>query len=371
MKLSGRQIGILIQALRELFEYQSLSDLLSTKLERTLADYIQLPAGMNEVATVVVSAAQRENWAHQLIHEAHLARNAHPALSALHEEINAPREFEELDPFETFLLHGLRAFVDRPDLRRFLRKLNQPYEDRILLVTGKHCMGKTYTKELIYYLEDRLAQTEGKSFRTLWVDLSQDKEELTDGEPKPVTAFEIAEDIVDQIPGLEMTTKLEKMYKEERHPRWGRRFCTWLTGELAKSDTTYWLLVDGFDFSVIEEGARELIEALAERVANNLRTFRLVLLGYEEGLPHLGDRYFPEEIDDITETERCKQAILPFLLHLHMSKGDTADEEALLKKVTAEVKNILSVIDPDDPSRLKHLGAALTDKARSMLGPGP
>ncbi len=368
IQLTGEQRGVLLKALGDLFDYQGLGVLLATKIEKKISDYIQPPAGMKDVAAVLVKKAEEMGWLHHLIAEAHEAREAHPGLAALHQEISTFHEFVEQDPFDAYLLHGRRAFVHRPNLRLHLRSLNKPLEDRILVVTGDRCSGKTYTKELVYYLEERLAGSEGESFKSLWVDLSHDEEDLAGEEPAPITALEIAEQIVGQISDVELSEKLERKFKEERDPRWGWGFCKWLTGELADSNTVYWLLLDGFEESVLEEGARELIEALAAHVANNLRSLRLLLLGYDGGLQHVGDRSFWDEIEDFTETERSKKAILPFLYHLHLLKGEARDEDELLEKITNDVKEILGGIDPEDPERLRALGTALSTKAREMLG---
>lgn len=78
-----------------------------------------------------------------------------------------------------------------------------------------------------------------------------------------------------------------------------------------------------------------------------------------------------DEIRDITDTKLGKEALLPLIFQLHRTKGETTDEEELLGKVTADIKEILSGIDPQDPTRMRCLGTALSTKAKSILGAVP
>jgi hypothetical protein len=268
---------------------------------------------------------------------------------------------------EHYLLPGLLPFLDREQFRSIANHFNGTGW-RILTVKGGSGTGKTYSKELVYHMASVRKQEGSDVFDPVWVDLTPRKvlsNQLTDG-------LAVITEIVNQIGEFELPEKYQSDFSEQKEQAatWSKNVGSWLTGKLSGSNKTYWVMVDGFNEGPIADSAKLLIDNLIDRVGNNLRTVRLLLLGYEDEdfVGHGVRRHEDETLDltDPTRADKLYNELGAFLLQADAARYENLEEQELVERIAADANELLQDIDPGKGGQMQALADALERKAQSI-----
>lgn len=209
-----------------------------------------------------------------------------------------------VDPLDALLLSTDVPFVNRSILRDRLRVLSSVNSmKKILVVTGPHASGKSFTRELITHLCGSVGKLVHCAFP------------LQPGQEAITGASEIARDLVQQMG--RPTMGLPAVNSNE--DAWVREVAGWVLSEALSTPFDWWLVLDGFNHPDLRPDAKKLIIHLADRVNMGLyaRRCRLILLGFDRtSLTVAPGKILVEEVDPVTnpvtdaEVLACVKAIL-------------------------------------------------------------
>jgi len=209
------------------------------------------------------------------------------------------------DPLEARVLATDMPFLNRTELRKRLRVLGNPRSLKpILVVTGPHQSGKTYSEMLISHFcggEDSLLYCH--------VPLQAGLEEITG-------AKEVASDLVAQL-GRPVSSMPPPNTNEDR---WTRDLAIWVLSEAVATPQSWWLVLDGFNRTAEQQAkvrpdALKFIVHLAELVTHGIfaRRCRVILLDFDRTVLKVPPgQVLVEEIEPVETQDviTCVDAIL-------------------------------------------------------------
>jgi hypothetical protein len=247
--------------------------------------------------------------------------------------------------------------VDRAPLREQLRdfaaggRASRP----ILRIEGDGTkIGKSHSLELMHY-----ASQEYGTFRVVRLRLDEGQEAF-------YTSVTLAEEIVglfDTLPvGLESPVKKYNLDPQAPRKEHLPALSNWVITAANRSGVRWWLVLDKFSAAAPQSLARELIELLADNIANNggSRSLRLVLIDYGTTLQRVNekirvafDRPNPAEIGP----GEIKSALAAYCNRVNKPRPD----DELQKRAEAIFQAL-----PSDETRLIQLNGLLLPAAQEL-----
>jgi hypothetical protein len=348
MEFQERQA--LIAALQQTFDVARFTTMLLT-IDKRLENLVA-PGNHLQNVERVVWIADQEGWVWSLVDAAHAAA---PLSNFLNAFIKAYPEYDPakgVTPIADYLmahtLRGGRCFIDRTDLRGKLGLLRTA-ESRVLIVTGDRRTGKTYTRELVNFVCDKIA-----SYKAINADLDR----------SPFDALALAEHLGAQL-GLDRQT-IPKQDQEQK-TRFTLRLCDWLLSPIVGSaNTTYWFIFDGFREQPLLPDTRDLLSELALRAEMYLKQVRIVLLNYSEDLPiDIIDYVLREEVKMIGRQELCE-----FFNQVNSDAGKKFSDTDLNMKVDVILKSVDDATTGNGnggADRLHKLNLAVTETVKLLF----
>jgi hypothetical protein len=295
MKLTGKQFEDLTAALLDAYDRQRLAMMLKIRLEKRL-DVITAPGDLQSVVFDLIGVAEAEGWTYDLIREAHDWVPGNDLLTAF--AASMPPQLlqpaaQAPDPFQRCFLYDLdtMAFVNRTRFRTALESLDTRGGARVVTVDGPEDSGKSYSFQFVSYLSEARG-----SFEPIWIDLTE-----------PPSAHYGPDDLARRI-ALQMSVNLENDPMPEKRaadPRWVMELCDWLVGQVRKSNTTWWIVLDGILQVELPDETLHFVRGLAQRAALTEPLLRLVLLSYRSELlpPNTFHRVLSEELEPLQQLD--------------------------------------------------------------------
>jgi Effector-associated domain 1 len=221
----------------------------------------------------LVVNANREGWIRDLVKAVVLARPNRPevkAFTAKYPDTEPARSPMLTNPWDTYQIPGGRLFIGRQSLRTYLKRIEQPLDKKLLIVTStSRNIGKTYTKDLILF-----AAQQRPLNKVNYIDLDV---EIYDAGS---LARKVASDW-----NVDPET-LPKQDKEQA-ARWIQHLTRFLiTDSPATNGMIRWIVLDGFREKIPSLEVQEFIAQLAVAIQTHAHAaFRLVLINYTQLLP--------------------------------------------------------------------------------------
>lgn len=353
MELSPPQYDDLYDALHGDFTPASLGRMLRDHANRRLEDIVSPTEPYQKIVEEVLKRAELEKWTWDLIRAALTANPKGKGLMAFikkHPFYNPANPRVVPDPYRTPYVLAKQILIDREALSAALEELQMEDGPRVLVVTGEESSGKTYSRELIYYV----ANSFNPNHVVVYVDLDKDVREPD----------ALAEAIVGQM-GQEYTVIPER--EQDQKMRYSLRLSNWITTHVRNGGpaTTYWFIFDGFKKTPITE-TRGFIEDLSIQVQTRLRQCRVVLLNYNELLPpDIRGAVGKEHIGEITRRELV--SFFERVNQMHGSRYESVELEEKVDVIIKEVEDAILTVEDAQKRRLELLNAAVSRAVKVLF----
>jgi hypothetical protein len=235
---------------------------------------VNLQSTMNatfpQAALEVVLNANREGWAPSLLKAVAAGM---PGNLEVQQFFSAYRHLDPAsnpqiaNPWMAYRLYGGRLFIGRMQVRKQLRKMDQPFDRKVLVVqSSQRQVGKTYTGALV----DLVSEQSGH--HVAYMDLDS----------KEYTLQTVAEELALK---WDIDPKQLPSQGGEQETRWAVQLGSFLVlNAPAKNNLVRWLILDGFRERVPSVGMKALIDELAVSIQEN-HLFRMIVANYNESLP--------------------------------------------------------------------------------------
>lgn len=295
-----------------------------------------------EVVFNLIGKAQRNRWLPELI-EAAVAVKPTVNMVRIAGELAPQLAAEDVDHFNVTFVDNNLPLVNRTVLRDYVRKLAdfQPAGARVLVVNGPPSSGKTYSVELIAYLNRAL-----KNFKFVHIDLQK-----TTGEVRPE---HIARDIVDL---MNLDQRIIPELNQEQDSRWIQLFCNRLQGVLSNAPDQWWIVIDGFNHARLSPSVNDLVKELSGRRLT-LPELRIVLLSYPDNLsPDVERVALRETIAPIDEKH-----LISFFSQVYYDNKQTY----FPKDIAERIGEVLRAADPKSANFLETLGTEVVKVAKQI-----
>lgn len=204
-------------------------------------------------------------------------------------------------------------FIDRTLLRETLKEVACLAGRPILRIEGESGSGKTYSSELLEYV----SQSGAWSFRVIKVPVEEGSEIM-------MNALVLAQIIVGEM-GFKNSVADSGLSDPTVHHI--PLLQTWILQCARSSGKQWWLFLDGFRALPETNSARDLIQGLADKIANgNYRQWlRLVLSDYDKPLSRVEEeRVAFDRPDQRLSDDIALLAVRECLEHLYKEIGRTA-----------------------------------------------
>lgn len=243
---------------------------------------------------------------------------------------------------EAWYTHWVRdglPFVDRTSLRDTLRDVARSTGCPILRIEGAQGTGKTYTSELL----EHVSQSSGWSFRVITVPVQA-------GAESQMNALVLAQIIVGEM-GFKNSVADSGLSDPTVHSI--PLLQTWILQSASSSGKQWWLFLDGFRLLPETNTARDLIQGLADRIANGhyRESLRLILSDYDKELSRVDeervafDRPEPRLADQIAfkAIRECLERLYKDIGRIPATNELEAKTQALLANFPADQPWIITL----------------------------
>jgi hypothetical protein len=250
--------------------------------------------------------------------------NVDPLIQRLNSKINVLDEVW----YTHWVQNGL-PFVDRMPLRDTFRDISRSTGRAVLRIEGDPDTGKSYSSQLL----EHVSMSSGWSFRVI-------KVEVENGSEIMMNALSLSQIIVGEMgfPSAASDSPLPDLTVHNI-----QLLQTWVLRCARASQKRWWLFLDGFGKLPESNSARNLIQGLAEKIANsNYREcLRLVLVDFDKPLSRVEEEQVAFDRPDTRLADPMAQlAIHDCLARLYKELGRTPTAGELLAKTQAVLANI-------------------------------
>src|SRR4051794_30685835 len=243
--MTGPEMIEFADAVRQAFLFNELDTLLK-RLNLDINSYIVALTPYPDQVNSIVARAVAGSWIGSFVSEVVRARPANVAIRTF--LVNNPhwdpdRYRVAAHRCDTLFVLGGKAFIARPDYRKYLKAMNAPTGKKVLLITSdRRKVGKSFSKELIDFLVDGQEMA-----HVIPIDLDAD-----DYDPGKL-AKKIADPM--KIP----TDPPQQMGQQPA--RWSQELVEWLIPNAAAeaAQKVWWIVLDGFRQKMPSEATQEFI----------------------------------------------------------------------------------------------------------------
>jgi hypothetical protein len=324
--MTGFQILQFSNAVFAAYNDADFGDLLLGLNKPPFAKLVAGAIGFKQQVEVVVAIANSQGWIEQLVLAVIKDRGHTQVIKQFlleNPDWDPAKNPPVVDPSDAFTLLGGRYFIGRPELRRFLKRMNVTTDRKVLAITSDHRkVGKTYSRDLINFIADH-----GKAGVVY--------EDLDAADFNPVT---LAKKL-----GAAMNRDLSGVSDQpsQQAPRSNQELVSLLIptpNEAAAK--VWWIILDGFRRKLPSEALKDFIERLATQIVDR-PDFRLLLINYTYELPIDVDYLvLKEKVEPL-----CPDELKQFLINIYETrKGMAPSQEKLdqyLKSIEVQHKAIM------------------------------
>jgi hypothetical protein len=320
-------------------------------------DQLEVPDyAFRDSLTHVLSEASQEGWLPELLRAAAQAAPADTDIAQLVTYYASVSPGPAVDHFRRCRLSGGFYLIDRDPLRDSLVELNKLDGQRILVVTGAHQSGKSYTRRLIWHLQDMLG-----SFTVVDIDLERQSRLL--GPDRTFAPDDIARLLTRGLRYDDL--QVPPPPEDQQWARWNLEFCEAFQDRAVRDPELRWLVFDAFNKVVLTTPVLDLIKELALRVGEQLNRFRLVLVDFVEPLPlDITPTVRPDRPDPIGAEELGR-----FLICYLREVGSPLDADAQRQRAAKVIKMIMDGLATEQPSYLITLSQRVTEQLPILTAP--
>lgn len=346
MALNPSQYIELYDALLATFNLNQFETMFSLRLGMRLSDHVNVNQPFSKVVKDAIELSDHGLWTERLVQQAmahfasvHGNENQHlknfiqkyPSFSA---ELT---QVEVIDYYRTCFVRAKRLFIAREHLRAATKQLREDNDSpRTFLVKGAPKSGKTYTRQLIFYLEDKPINGRNEIHKTIYIDL---KSFIHD-------PFHIAETIGRRLP-VDVSTIPERGAEQET--AYAVRLVDWIHEQFRRmpDNTVYWIVVDHFLEAQLLKGTKELINLLSQRIEDEVREkCRLVILDYQDNIPvNIVNQSICETVEEIK-----REQLIQYFTDLFDFKKivkTTEESEAIVETILKQVESRIAALPAD------------------------
>jgi len=267
--MTGPEIVTFTQIVSNAYKVDEFSDLL-LGLNRNFLDYVPATVPFPQQVKELVGAANSKGWISQLVLAvvADRPNNQHIRDFLGKHPYWDPAKHPALQhPADTLRVLGGRSFIARDNLRKALKKMDEPTGRKVLLVSSNHRkVGKTYSRDLVGFISENKQPSE-----VAYVDLDSEK----------FDPINLAKKIAKE---MKLNTSLFPDETTEQAARSNQELVKLLTDVDNPSLKVWWIILDGFREGVPSEAIQDFIAQLAQRIQSS-EEFRLILVNYTSVLP--------------------------------------------------------------------------------------
>jgi hypothetical protein len=369
LRLDGRQLLLVRDAVADNYDYEVLEQDLRFQLDRRLGQ-IAAPDNLRNVVFRVLDTAEREGWLPELLGVFQNGR--YPAVrevitrvlaecapppdggwsafgvaagqpgAAAGPGIGSPAA--DADPFLNHVI-GRLLFIDRSGLRSHLRDLLSDSPSRVLVVTGERPCGKSYTW---FYVRQR----------ELLGDITPVLVDLSDW-AEPSGPVEVMSSI-----GLQLGLPEPTIDEHAQGAAQAQRLRDWLVGMLQPRERDghrYLLVFDSLDHVAQRDDTLQLIEYIAgAAIRQRLAGLRVILLGYTNRLP----------IDPLESvlTEEVRDIGAPELREFFGSLAHQANLTITDQAIDVAVNSVLNLLPDERAGKLRQLPRTVREVGNAAFG---
>jgi hypothetical protein len=316
------------------------------RLERTLSNDVNVNQPFSKVVMDVIELSVQGDWTDKLVQQAMIHFEAKHGQENLrlknfiqkYPDYNAELpQVEVTDYYRTCFVRAKRLFIARENLRAATKQLREDNDSpRTFLVKGAPKSGKTYTRQLIFYLEDKPIDGRNEIHKTIYIDLKSFIHE----------PFHIAETIGRRLP-VDVGTIPERGAEQET--AYAGRLVDWIHEQIRRmpDNTVYWIVVDHFLEAQLLKGTKELINLLSQRIEDELREkSRLVILDYQDNIPvNIVNQSICETVEEI-KRENLIQYFIDLFKFKKIAKTDE-EIEAIIDTILEQVESRIAALQAD------------------------
>jgi hypothetical protein len=320
-------------------------------------DQLEVPNySFTDSFTHVLSEASREGWLPGLLRAAAQQAPNDVDIAQLVTYYTPISPGPAVDHFRRCRLSGGFYLIDRDPLRDSLVELSRLDGQRILVVTGAHQSGKSYTRRLIWHVRDMLG-----SFTVVDIDLERQSRLL--GPDRTLAPDDIARLLTRELQYDDL--RVPPPPQDQQWARWTLEFCEAFQGRALRDPELRWLVFDAFNKVVLSTAVLDLIKELALRVGEQLNRFRLVLVDFVEPLPlDVAPTVRPDRPDPIGAAELGR-----FLIGYLREVGSPLDEDAQKQRAAKVIKMIMEGLVTEQPNYLITLSQRVTEQLPILTAP--
>jgi hypothetical protein len=248
----------------------SLTQLLLSLNRPTVEMQVSMNATFDRAALEIVLNANREGWAPSLLKAVAAGMPGNMEVQqffATYRDLDPARNPQIANPWMSYRLYGGRLFMGRMQVRKQLRKMDQPLNRKVLIVNSdQRQVGKTYTGALVDLVSEQYGH------HVAYIDLDSKDYDL--------------QTVADELAlKWEIDSKQLPSRGGEQETRWAPQLGSSLVSNAsAKNGLVRWLILDGFRERVPSVGIKALIDQLAVSIQSNPH-FRMIIANYNDPLP--------------------------------------------------------------------------------------
>jgi len=268
------------------------------------------------------------------------------------------------DPWRTVLLRDGRPFLDRASFRTVCQQVGESGATPILSVGGAVDTGKSYTARYL----GNVSQSSSGNWRLLVSSIRLDwlaGPAATEGSAD-LDGLKLAQAVAPAVTDQPLAEFAVTSHGSEQDTTWAASTAGWIVSR-ASAPPVRWLLLDGFESTVLSPSAQAFLDALLAEVANQ-GSVRVALLGYRGNLSWCADAVTTAELDlaDFSDPVKLTTHVFDFLLELQREAAARGRPALTREQVVEDARQVLGIVDLSAPS-LPTLEAALTDISERVL----
>lgn len=237
----------------------------------------------------------------------------------------------------------------------------------ILSVAGGPDTGKSYSADYLLGVTKSLRGERPIVIKQILLDRLNGVVET--GAPADIAGARLARRLSVAITDKPLPDYVERTVGSEQDTTWAADAVEWIMSNAVEAPLR-WLVLDGFDATVLSPSAQALINSLIDAVKRDPKV-RIALLGYPGNLSWCSSsvRLVRLDLEEFADKEKLTGYVLEYLVEVRRKAAERARPSFTDAQLLNEARGVLEQVDPAAPD-LTILEEALTSVAeRVLVGP--
>jgi hypothetical protein len=273
----------------------------------------------------------------------------------------------EVDPWQLVLLHTDQPFLDRAALRAECKLVGLGRTRPILSIGGDPDTGKSYSADYLLGVTKSLRGERPIVIKKIFLDRLNGV--LETGASADIRGARLARRLAMVTTGSPLPDYIERTVGSEQDMTWAADAVDWIMSNAVEAPLR-WLVLDGFERTVLSPSAQALIESLIAAVADDPK-IRITVLGYPGDLSWCAAsvRLVRLDLAEFADREKLEGHVLTYLHEVQKKAAERARPPFTADQLLNDARSVLTRVNPAAPD-LTALEAALTKIAeRVLVGP--